>query len=107
MGKVQLQYDIVGGLYVCGCIGLDCFINCICNLMLYGIVYSLCGQFFEGQQEVQELNMEFLFGYDQDLMDNILISVFVGGNQQCNFFEFLGGFGNNFNILFFYVIGNL
>lgn len=107
MGKVQLQYDIVGGLYARGRIGLDRFTNRTRNLTPYGTAYSPRGQLSEGQQEVQELNTELLLGYDQDLTDNISISVFAGGNQQRNFSESLGGSGNNFNIPFLHAIGNL
>ncbi|WP_421947750.1 SusC/RagA family TonB-linked outer membrane protein [Phaeodactylibacter xiamenensis] len=107
MGKVQLQYDIVGGLYARGRIGLDRFTNRTRNLTPYGTAYSPRGQLSEGQREVQELNTELLLGYDQDLTDNISISVFAGGNQQRNFSESLGGSGNNFNIPFLHAIGNL
>jgi TonB-linked SusC/RagA family outer membrane protein len=107
MGKVQLQYDIIGGLYARGRIGLDRFTNRTRNLTPYGTAYSPRGQLSEGQQEVQELNTELLLGYDQDLTDNITISVFAGGNQQRNFSESLGGSGNNFSIPFLHAIKNL
>jgi TonB-linked SusC/RagA family outer membrane protein len=107
MGKVQLRYDIVGGLYARGRMGLDRFTNRTRNLTPYGTAYSPRGQLSEGQREVQELNTELLLGYDQDLTDNITLSLFAGGNQQRNFSESIGGSGNNFNIPFLHAIGNL
>ncbi len=106
MGRVQLRYDIIGGLYARARMGLDRFTNRTRSLEPFGTAYDPNGDLREGQREVQELNTEFILGYDADLSDNISLSMFAGGNQQRNFDESIGGRGTNFNIPFLHAIKN-
>lgn len=106
IGNMELRYDIIGGLYARGKIGLDRFTNRVRSLTPTGTAYSPNGQIEETMREIQELNTELLLGYDQDITDNISITLFAGGNQQRNFDEILGGSGNNFNVPFLHAIGN-
>jgi TonB-linked SusC/RagA family outer membrane protein len=105
-GKVQLQYDIMQGLYVRGKIGLDRYNNRTRNLTPYGTAYSAFGQISEGTREVSEINSEIMLGYDKDLTEDVGISVFVGANRQQNVDESIGGSGSNFNVPFLHSITN-
>ncbi|MEL6718963.1 MAG: SusC/RagA family TonB-linked outer membrane protein, partial [Bacteroidota bacterium] len=107
LGNLRARYDIIGGLYLQGRIGVDRFVERRRSLTPYGTAYSNFGQLDERNREVQELNMDFLLGYDKDITDNFGISAFVGGNQQRNFDETLGTGGNNFNVPFLHVINNI
>jgi len=105
-GKIQLQYDIMEGLFARGKIGLDRYNNRTRNLTPYGTAYSQFGQISEGTREVQEINAELILGYDKALTEDVGLSVFVGGNQQYNTDEELGGSGNNFNVPFLHSLTN-
>ncbi|MEO0339632.1 MAG: SusC/RagA family TonB-linked outer membrane protein, partial [Bacteroidota bacterium] len=106
LGKIEMQWDVFEGFYARGKVGIDRFNNRRRNLTPYGTGYSAFGQISEDSREVQELNTELILGYDRDINDNLGISVFVGGNQQRNFDETLGGSGSIFNIPFLHAIGN-
>lgn len=106
LGKVQLQYDITDDLFARGKIGLDRYTYRRRNLTPYGTAYSPFGQISESNNEVQELNTEFLLGYSKDISDNLSLTLFAGANQQRNFDETLGGSGSNFNVPYFHSIIN-
>jgi len=106
LGKVQLQYDITDDLFARGKIGLDRYTYRRRDLTPYGTAYSPFGQISESNNEVQELNTEFLLGYSKDISDNLSLTLFAGANQQRNFDETLGGSGSNFNVPYFHSIIN-
>lgn len=106
LGKVQLQYDITDNLFARGRIGLDRYTYRRRDLTPYGTAYSPFGQVSESNNEVQELNTELLLGYDANITDDISVNILVGGNQQRNFDETLGGSGSQFNVPFLHSIVN-
>jgi TonB-linked SusC/RagA family outer membrane protein len=106
MGKIEMRWDIMDGLYTRGKIGLDRYNNRTRGLTPYGTAFSTLGQISESTREVQEINTELIVGYDKDLTDDIGISLFAGGNQQKNIDESIGGSGSNFNVPFLHAIGN-
>lgn len=106
MGKIEMQWDIMEGLYTRGRIGIDRYNNRTRGLTPYGTAYSTLGAVSEANREVQEINTELILGYDKDITEDVGISVFVGGNQQKNLDEIVGGSGSNFNVPFLHAIGN-
>ncbi|NRB65310.1 MAG: TonB-dependent receptor, partial [Saprospiraceae bacterium] len=106
-GRVQLQYDIIEGLFARTRVSLDRFTFRRRDLTPYGTAYSPFGQLRESNREVQELNTELLFGYNRDITDDITISILAGGNQQRNFSETISAGGGNFNVPFLHSVGNL
>lgn len=106
IGNIELRYDIVGGLYARGKIGLDRFNNRVRDLTPYGTAYSPFGQISETTREIQELNTELLLGFDTDINENLSLTLLAGGNQQRNIDETLGGSGSQFNVPFLHAIGN-
>jgi len=107
LGNLRMRYDIIDGLYLQGRIGIDRFNERRRSLTPYGTAYSNFGQLDERNREVQELNMDFLLGYDKKITENFGVSAFVGGNQQRNIDETLGTGGNNFNVPFLHTINNI
>ena len=106
-GNIFVAYELIDGLTVRGKVGLDRFTENRRNLTPYGTAYSTFGQLSESNRNVQEVNLEATINYVKDLNDNIGINLLVGGNQQKNQSDLLGGGGSNFNVPFLHTLRNL
>ncbi len=106
LGKIELRYEIMDGLFARGKISLDRYNNRTRNLTPYGTAFSTLGGVSEGTREIQELNNELILGYNKNITDKVSINLIAGGNQQRNFDESIGGSGSNFNVPFLHAIGN-
>lgn len=107
IGNIQLRYEILDGLYARGRVTMDRYNSRRTNLTPYGTAFSAFGGMDEQNVEFQELNNELILGYDKDITNNIGLNIFVGGNQQRNMTETIGGSGGNFSIPFLHTLSNL
>ena len=107
LGNMTLRYDITDGLYARGRIGIDEFNVRRRNLTPYGTAYSAFGQLDEQSRNVRELNQELILGYEKNLTEALNLNLFVGGNQQINKNENVGGSGSNFSVPYLHTLNNL
>ena len=106
-GNIFLGYELIDGLTLRGKVGIDRFSENRRNLTPYGTAFSTLGQLSESNRNVQEINLEATINYVKDINDNIGINLLVGGNQQKNRNDLLGGGGSNFNVPFLHTLRNL
>ena len=106
IGNVTLKYDFTDWLYLQGRIGIDQYTSRRRNLTPYGTAYSPLGQLSELERRIQEVNKDFLLGFN-DKFGKFGVNAFVGGNQMERSFEQLGGSGSQFNIPFLETLPNL
>ncbi|MEM6316675.1 MAG: SusC/RagA family TonB-linked outer membrane protein [Bacteroidota bacterium] len=106
-GSGSVGYEIIDGLTLTGTVMIDRFTERRRNLTPYGTAYSNLGQLSETQREVQEVNLKATLRYLKDINEDLSLDILVGGNQQKNFDETLGGGGSNFNVPFLHTIRNL
>ncbi len=106
-GNINVGYEIIDGLTLGGKVGIDRFTESRRNLTPYGTAFSTLGQLSESNRNVQEVNLEATLNYIKDINDNFGINLLVGGNQQKNSNELLGGGGSNFNVPFLHTLRNL
>ncbi len=106
-GNIVLGYEIVEGLTLQGKAGIDRFNERRRDLTPYGTAFSSLGQLTEGNRELREVNLETTLRYLTDINENIGLDLLVGGNQQKNLDETIGGSGNNFNVPFLHTFKNL
>ncbi|MDX2246824.1 MAG: SusC/RagA family TonB-linked outer membrane protein [Bacteroidia bacterium] len=101
----QIRYDITSFLYIQGRVGMDWYTRRDHNLVPQGTGYQRGGSISEGEDRVQEINMEWLLGFDK-AFNKLNINAFVGGNRMRRFNERISANGNNFNVPFFQAINN-
>lgn len=105
-GNASLGYEFIPGLVLQGKVGIDRFTERRTGVTPYGTAFSQLGGINESNRTVQEVNLEATLRYNTDINENVGLDVIVGGNQQKNFDETLGGNGSNFNVPFLHTIRN-
>ncbi len=106
-GNISLGYELIDGLSINGKVGIDRFTESRRTLTPYGTAFSTLGQLSESNRNVQEVNLEATINYVKDISESFGINLLVGGNQQKNSNDLLGGGGSNFNVPFLHTLRNL
>ncbi len=106
-GSINMGYEFIDGLTLNGKVGIDRFTESRRSLTPYGTAFSTLGQLSESNRNVQETNLEATLNYVKDINETIGINLLIGGNQQRNSNEVLGGGGSNFNVPFLHTLRNL
>jgi len=106
-GNVAIGYEFMEGLTLQGKVGMDRINERRRNLTPYGTGFSAFGQLQEGNRDLQEINLEATLRYVTDINDDVGLDLLLGGNQQKNRDESLGGGGNNFNVPYLHTVTNL
>jgi TonB-linked SusC/RagA family outer membrane protein len=101
--SAQMKYDITDFLYVTGRLSMDNIYTKKENLTPQGTGYQQGGGISEYFQNIQENNMDFMVGYD-DNFGKFSVNAFVGGNQQRSKFERIEASGNGFSVPFFHAL---
>ncbi|MFK7979893.1 MAG: SusC/RagA family TonB-linked outer membrane protein [Saprospiraceae bacterium] len=105
-GNASLGYEFIEGLVLRGKVGIDRFTERRTSLEPYGTAFTNFGAINESNRTVQEVNLEATLRFNRDITETVGLDVIVGGNQQKNFDESLGGRGANFNVPFLHSIKN-
>jgi TonB-linked SusC/RagA family outer membrane protein len=103
----QLRYDITSFLYVQGKIGMDWYAQKRKQLDApQGTGYQIGGAAEEREDQVKEINMEWMAGFNK-AFGKINVNAFVGGNRMVNKSENVSAGGQDFNIPFYTSVNNL
>ncbi len=101
----KLRYDITDFLYVHGQVGMDWYTKRGTQLSPQGTGYDRLGSMSEYENRNQEINMEYLVGFNKTY-GKIGVNAFVGGNRMRAKGEYLAANGTGFNVPFFAAINN-
>jgi TonB-linked SusC/RagA family outer membrane protein len=105
IGSAQMRFDFTDYLYIQGRIGMDWFTRRSTSLTPQGTGYQRGGSAAERQNNVREINQEWILGFDKEF-GKINVNAFFGGNKMVRVSENVGAAGNTFNIPFFPAVGN-
>jgi TonB-linked SusC/RagA family outer membrane protein len=101
----QLRYDITDFLYIQGRVGWDYQTRRETDLVPQGTGYQRGGSMSEAQTDIQELNMDYIVGFN-DMFGKLSVNAFVGGNYMKRKYEDLNLNGSGFNVPFQEFINN-
>lgn len=105
-GNASLGFEFIDGLTLMGKVGIDRFNERRTSLEPYGTAFRIPGAINEHNRNVQEINLEATLRFNRNLTETVGLDIIVGGNQQKNFKETLGGRGENFNVPFLHTVKN-
>lgn len=106
IASALLRYDITDWLYIHGRVGTDWYTTRRTSIEPYGTAYKPRGGMNENQYTRNEVNAEYMIGYD-DTFGDIRVTAFFGGNYMRRKYEQVGGGGNDFNVPFLHTLSNL
>lgn len=101
----QLKYAITDWLFVQGRVGMDKYTRRAEDLTPQGTGFQRGGAISEGIDKVQEINMEYLIGFNKEF-GKLNVTAFGGGNRMRRQNEAIFANGNDFNVPFFQAINN-
>lgn len=103
--SAQLRYDITDFLYVSGRVGMDWYTRKNTGLIPQGTGYNRGGNTSQGQNNVREVNQEWILGFNKTY-GKVNVNAFVGGNKMTRSSESISANGSNFNIPFYTSVTN-
>jgi TonB-linked SusC/RagA family outer membrane protein len=100
-----LRYDLTDWLYASGRVGYDWYIRRDHQLIPQGTGHTRNGTISEGNDRVEEMNLEAMLGVNREF-GAFGLNAFVGANRMRRSFERIRANGQGFNVPFFEVINN-
>jgi TonB-linked SusC/RagA family outer membrane protein len=101
----SLRYDITDHLYISGRAGMDWFNRRGSSLTPQGTGYNRGGDMSESSNNVSEVNLEAILGYNRQF-GAFGLNLFAGANRMRRQNETISANGQGFNVPFFHAINN-
>ena len=102
----SLKYQITDWLYIQGRVGMDKYNRRSEGLTPEGTGYQRGGARSMGTWNVQEVNMEYLVGFNKEF-GKLGVNIFGGGNRMRQKYDYINIYGNGFNVQFFDALNNV
>ncbi|MFC4750133.1 SusC/RagA family TonB-linked outer membrane protein [Flavobacterium branchiicola] len=106
IGSAKVNYNITEKIYAKGVIGIDDINYEYTEIEPTGINYNPGGSYENRVEGRTEYNASAYLGYKGDIVENLSLDAFVGGNRQHNRYSGIKMRGNNFIVPFKYFYGN-